>query len=172
MKRERGISYCQQRQGGKQHATINYNLKWQLARRWHGQHGGRGSTGAEAVEVVAAGARRHGGGGGDVRVGGPLFFCQLLLLSCSLWRHIIFYHIHMGIRSVCTYLRTYVVCLWSVNVGKGDTKVSRHSKNHVADIGPFGENLATFLDVADMSPTCRRHFQPRLYVLNLKLYVS
>jgi len=101
--------------------TCNNQLQFKAAvavARQRRQHGGRGSTGAEAVEVVAAGARRHGGGGGDVRVGvgGPLFFCQLLL-SCSLWRHII-YHIHMGIRSVCTYLRTYVVCLWSVNVGK------------------------------------------------------
>ena len=109
MKRERGISYCQQQQGGKQHATINYNLKWQLARRWHGQHGaeaargqrrwhgqhgGRGSTGAEAVEVVAGGARRHGGGGGDVRVGGPLFFVSFSFVMFSLAPYYFLSHPH------------------------------------------------------------------------------
>jgi hypothetical protein len=46
----------------------------------------------------------------------------------------------------------FVVCLWSVCVGKRDTKVCRHSKNHVAKI-PVGQKLATFCLVADMSPT-------------------
>ena len=57
---------------------------------------------------------------------------------------------NVGTRS--TYLKMSSVRGPSMS-GNGDTKVSRHSKNHVADIGPFGENLATFRDVADMSPT-------------------
>ena len=153
MKRERGISYCQQQQGGKQHATINYNLKWQLARRWHGQHGGRGSTGAEAVEVVAAGARRHGGGGGDVRVGGPLFFVSfsfchvlsgaILFFITSTWEFVVY---------VLIYVRMWSVFGPSMS-GNGDTKVSRHTKNHVAKIGLSGRKWATFRLVGDMSPT-------------------
>jgi hypothetical protein len=41
-----------------------------------------------------------------------------------------------------------------------DKKGCRHAQNHVANIGLSGQNLATFRRVADMSPTCRRHFQP------------
>jgi hypothetical protein len=37
--------------------------------------------------------------------------------------------------------------------GNSDTKVCRHSKNHVVKIGLSGQNLATFRLVADMSPT-------------------
>ncbi len=42
-----------------------------------------------------------------------------------------------------------------------DTKVSRHTKNHVAKFALSGRKSATFRNVADMSPTCCRHFQPR-----------
>ena len=63
------------------------------------------------------------------------------------------------------YVRIYVH-IWSVfgpsMSGNPDTKVSRHTKNHVAKIGLSGQNLATFRLVADMSPTCRRHYQPRI----------
>jgi hypothetical protein len=48
---------------------------------------------------------------------------------------------------------------------KRDTKVCRYSKNHVAKIGLTGQKLATFRLVADMSPTCRRHYQPRKSVV-------
>jgi len=37
--------------------------------------------------------------------------------------------------------------------GNSNTKVSRHTKNHVAKIGLSGQNLATCWHVADMSPT-------------------
>ena len=57
---------------------------------------------------------------------------------------------NVGIRS--TYLRISSVRGPSMS-GKSDTKVSRHTKNHVAKIGMSGQNLATFRLVADMSPT-------------------
>ena len=43
--------------------------------------------------------------------------------------------------------------------GNHDTKVCRHSRNHVAKIGLSGQKLATFRLVADMLPTCCRHYQ-------------
>ena len=100
--------------------TCNNQLQFKVAvgeavarpARRQRQHGGRGGGGGGGGGKAAQRGRRRREGWRSS------FFCQLLLLSCSLWRHIIFYHIHMGIRSVCTYLRTYVVCLWSVNVGK------------------------------------------------------
>ena len=85
-----------------------------------------------AADPAAVG--RHGDGGGtagEVATGGGvlevlflaralavLFFCHLLVFCHLLSGAILSYHIHMGIRSVRMYLRTYMVCLWSVNVGK------------------------------------------------------
>ena len=46
--------------------------------------------------------------------------------------------------------------IWSVfgpsMSGNSDTKVSRHTKNHVAKIGLSGQKWATFRLVTDMSP--------------------
>ena len=64
---------------------------------------------------------------------------------------------NVGIRG--TYLQMSSVHGPSMS-GNGDTKVSRHSKNHVANIGPFGGKFGNISLVGDMSPTCRRHFQP------------
>ena len=85
------------------------------------------------------------------------FFCHLLLfvtfslapyyLITSTWEF----------DSACTYLRTYVVCLWSVNVGKSRQKsVPTHSKPcrqywHVG--AKFGDISPCRRHVADMSPT-------------------
>ena len=69
---------------------------------------------------------------------------------------------NVGIKS--TYLRILSVRGPSMS-GNGDTKVSRHTKNHVAKIGLSRQNLATCRHVADMSPTlpakqttCREHW--------------
>ena len=56
----------------------------------------------------------------------------------------------IGIKS--TYLRISSVRGPSMS-GNRDTKVSRHTKNHVAKIGLLGQNLVTFRLVTDMSPT-------------------
>ena len=95
--------------------------------------------------------RRHGGGGGDERrrsrgvvvylSRGPLFF---LFGVCRIRTF------NVGIKP--TYLQMSSVFGPSMS-GNGDTKVSRHTKNHVAKIGLSGQNLATFWHVANMSPT-------------------
>ncbi len=41
--------------------------------------------------------------------------------------------------------------------GNHNTKVCRHTRNHVAKIGLLGRKLATFCLVANMLPTCCRH---------------
>ena len=97
---------------------------------------GEAATGGGVLEVL--------------RVGGPLFF---ELAVCRIRTF------NVGIRS--TYLRISSVRGPSMS-GNSDTKVSRHTKNHVAKIGLSGQNLATFRHVADMSPTCRRHYQPSI----------
>ena len=78
------------------------------------------------------------------------FFCHLLLfvtfslapyyLITSTWEF----------DSACTYLRTYVVCLWSVNVGKSRQKsVPTHSK-------PCRQYWPVGAKFGNISP-CRRH---------------
>jgi hypothetical protein len=64
---------------------------------------------------------------------------------------------HVGIRSKLYRISSVRGTSMSEN---HDTKVCRHTKNHVAKIGLSGRKWATFSLVADMSPTCRRHYQP------------
>ena len=55
-------------------------------------------------------------------------------------------------RNVLTYVHMLSL-LGTSMLGNSDTKVCRHTVNHVAKIGLSGQKLATFCLVADMSPT-------------------
>jgi hypothetical protein len=59
--------------------------------------------------------------------------------------------------SVCTYLRTYVVCPWSVHVEKSRHKSEPTHKKTCRQIRPVGTKIGDILPccrhVADMSPT-------------------
>jgi len=142
------------------------------------QHGSRG--GASSCRSSGGGGarrwRRHGGGGGDgrrggvlevlfvmcscARVGGPLFFCHLLLfVTFSLAPYYLFTSTWEFVVYVLIYVRMWSVFGTSMSANP-DIKVSRHTQIRVANIGLSGQNLATFRDVGDMSATCRRHFQP------------
>ncbi len=44
-------------------------------------------------------------------------------------------------------------------LGNSNTKVCRHTVNYVTKIGLSGQKLATFCQVANMSLTCRHHWQ-------------
>ncbi len=50
-------------------------------------------------------------------------------------------------------------------LGNHNTKVCRHTRNHVAKIGLLGQKLATLCLVANMLPTCCQHYQPRRVLL-------
>ena len=55
--------------------------------------------------------------------------------------------------SVCTYLRTMMSVFGPPMSENSNTKVSQHTKNHVAKIGLPGPKWATFFLVANMLPT-------------------
>ena len=137
-------------------------------RRWHGDGGSTAAEAARGRRLWRWWRRGHGDGGGtagEAATGGGVLEVLFVFIARAL--AVLFFFVlavcrirtfNVGIRS--TYLRISSVRGPSMSENP-DKKVCRHTQNHVANIGMSGQNLATFRHVADMSPTCRRHYQPR-----------